>query len=80
MDKAKIIAKNHEVVTYKLNGRRRYIVDEIDKHATFDDKVVFQAINEVGHLWYDVYNYIDKLTGHMPSKHMERCIDKHTIF
>jgi hypothetical protein len=54
----KIIGQNHSVTTYLLNGRKRFIVDDIE--VTNNRRVVNNVIREIGSReWSKVYNYID---------------------
>jgi hypothetical protein len=60
----KIIGQNHSVTTYLLNGRKRFIVDDIK--VTNNRRVVNNVVREVGRKWADVYNFIDsRLEGDM---------------
>ena len=63
--KAKIIGQNHKVITYLLNGRKRFIVDPIP--ITNNRRVVNNVVREVGRQWADVFNFVDsRTTGDIP--------------
>lgn len=74
--RAKIIAKDHEVIRYKLNGYPKFIVDKV-KHRSYNDRVVFDAIHKVGFEWADVYNLIDE--QFTIDKALDNAISEHTV-
>ena len=64
---AKIIGQNHDVITYEVNGRKRYIVEDIP--VTANRRLVNSVVSIVGRKWEDVVNYLDELDsryGHKP--------------
>jgi hypothetical protein len=88
--KAKIIDKGHVVNKIK----RSFSVNGIDRNSTelviikkdrrsminqFTDNIVFDAINEVGHDWVDVYNYLDNRFSNEMEPALKKAIDRHTI-
>ena len=73
-----IIGKNHEVITYYMNGRKQYIVERTDADRV-NDKVVAdvkRAYPEVGNKWEDVYNKVDQVGLMTPA--LEKAIDRLT--
>ena len=64
---ATIIGQNHEVITYKLNSRKRFIVEpRFDTKVkdgfiitTANRAVVNQVVQLVGREWTKVYNHLD---------------------
>jgi hypothetical protein len=58
---AKIVAQNHEVCTFLLNGRTVHIVDKLDRHENQYYRIISQTIEEIGSRdWADVNNALDK--------------------
>jgi hypothetical protein len=77
--KAKILGQNHSVVTYELNGRKRYIVEDIEE--SLNRSIVNDAVRAVGtREWSAVYNHIEEWVGDDldEDKALQRCIDKMT--
>jgi hypothetical protein len=56
--KAKIIGQNHSIIPYEVNGRKRYVIEDIEQ--TNSRMIVNNAIKEVGREWSKVYNWIDE--------------------
>ena len=54
---AKIIGQNHNVIPYEVNGRKRYVVEDVQ--ITTNREIVNEAVSKVGRMWEDVYNHID---------------------
>ena len=81
--RAKIIAKDHNVIKYTVNDKARYIV-ELNSHPSNNmDKEVFHVIDQVGFDRHDVINYFHKrcptyYTGE-DFVFFQKLIDKHTI-
>ena len=78
MNRARILAKNHTVIPYVINGRKRHVVETHNHPSTIFDRIVFNTIHETGFNWADVYNNIDWTLGYIDKK-MEHAIDQHTI-
>ena len=58
--KAIIIGQNHTVTTYQVNGKRRYIIEDIPR--TVNRQIVNRAIEECNSReWTTVYNLLDSL-------------------
>ena len=65
---AKIIGQNHTVISYQLNGRKRFIVEtvkdtDVNKYGVFttvNRQIVNDAVYHVGREWSEVYNHIDE--------------------
>ena len=72
---ATIIGQNHSVICYELNGRKRFIVDQI--RQTNNRAIVNMAVEKVGRAWEDVTNYIDSQGG-LPDSALERTINRMT--
>ena len=73
--KAIIIGQNHTVTTYQVNGKKRYIIEDIP--STNNREIVNMAVSAVGRKWADVYNYLDK-NGALPDSSIEKLIDQMT--
>ena len=72
-DRARIVAKNHIVCAYSLNGgRKQFVAVRGDSPPSKADKKVFRAIKKVGFDWADVTNYLD-------GKGLDKAINRHTI-
>jgi len=73
-----IIGKNHEVITYYMNGRKQYIVERTDADRVTDKAVaaVKRAYPEIGDKWEDVYNKVDQVGLMTPA--LEKAIDRLT--
>ncbi|MHA2402431.1 MAG: hypothetical protein ACXADH_05510 [Candidatus Kariarchaeaceae archaeon] len=54
---AKIIGQNHKVITFEVNGKRRYIIEDIP--TSFNRRWVNSVIAKVGRTWSAVYNALD---------------------
>lgn len=74
--RAKIIAKNYNVIKYELNGKARYIVEHRSRNSTTKDMEVFCAIDQVGFKWKDVTNYLNKVNH---NGGLDKAIERHTI-
>ena len=79
--RAKIIAMNHEVITYTVNGRKCYIVDRVKARVSAAEAEVFSAINCTdSHNWQTVYDFLDdRFNGSIPDA-VDKVCDKVTIF
>lgn len=78
-DTCRIIDRKHTVLTYTLNGRKQYIVEQNDALSGPIRRHVYEIISELGHDWGTVYNYFDKLFNGNMSANYERVIDQLTI-
>ena len=72
---ATIIAQDHSVITYELNGYKKHIVESIP--VTNNRAIVNLAVKEVGREWAAVTNYIDSQGG-LPDPALERVIESMT--
>ena len=74
--KAVIIGQNHKVTTYEVNGRKRYIIEDIPR--TVNRQIVNGAIEECNSReWATVYNHLDK-HGFMEFGGMDRTVNSMT--
>jgi hypothetical protein len=55
---ATILGQNHSVICYEVNGRKKYIIEDIP--ITKNRAIVNLAICAVGRLWEDVVNYLQE--------------------
>ena len=73
--KAVITGQNHKVTTYEVNGRKRYIIEDIP--LTVNRQIVNGAIEECNsRQWTTVYNHLD--ANHYIDKALNRAIDNMT--
>ena len=72
---ATIIAQNHDVITYEVNGRKRYIIEAIE--LTNNRAIVNMSVERVGRRWEDVYNDLDNM-GALPDPALEKTINSMT--
>ena len=73
--KAIIIGQNHSITTYQVNGKKRYIIEDIPQ--TSNRRIVNDAIRGCGsRAWADVTNEIDK--HYNIDSGIERAIDRMT--
>jgi len=73
--RATIIGQNHKVTTYEVNGRKRYIIEDIP--VTTNRMIVNVAIEECNsRQWATVYNHLD--ANHYIDKALNRAIDSMT--
>lgn len=64
---AKIVAQNHEVTTFLLNGKLVHIVDKMDRHENQYYRIISQTIEEIGSRdWADVNNALDDWIQSLP--------------
>jgi len=80
---ALIVAKDHAIIKYEVNGRKRYIVDRIRKSNGYDKAVyLLKSRNNLGNDWATVYNFMDQnglfLEPPIYSS-MEKAVDRVTI-
>lgn len=64
---AKIIAQNHNVISYELNGRKRFIVEQNDNAESFYYRIVSESIQRVGRDWVLVTNDLDDYSCTLPA-------------
>ena len=82
MMRAKIIAKDHDIITYTVNGKVKRIIEKHNHPSNRWDKEVFHVIDQVGFDWTDVTNYLDGFVGQLSNKlivNLERATLRHTI-
>ena len=72
---AKIIGQNHDVITYEVNGRKRYIIEDIEE--TNNRAIVNMSVERVGRRWEDVFNDLDGM-GALPDPALESTIERMT--
>jgi len=73
--KATIIGQNHKVTTYEVNGRKRYIIEDIP--LTQYRRKINAVVKVVGRKWEDVVNYLDS-DGYTCAGAFEKTIDSMT--
>ena len=73
--KAIIIGQNHTVTTYQVNGKKRYIIEDIP--VSNSRIIVNLTVAKVGRKWADVFNHLDNIYPVMP-KALESAIDSMT--
>jgi hypothetical protein len=73
---AKIIGQNHEIIPYLVNGKKRYVIEDIP--VTRHRRVVNIAVQAVGRRWEDVYNFIDTRLVLPMDKRLETAINSMT--
>ena len=66
MKRARIIAKDHWVMDYTVNGRIYTIADKHDNPSTRIDKEIFHAIDQVGFGKQDLIDYFEGLRPKTP--------------
>ena len=74
--KAKIVGQNHKVIPYEVNGRKRYVIEDIQQTAR--RVIVNKAVAVVGRKWEDVYNYLDEQADIPMSSQLEKTIERMT--
>ena len=80
MDTCLIIAKDHEVISYKFNGHKRFIVERVNPISRHDIEVSnFKRHYGLGNKWEKVYNHIDKVYNFNMHPTMEKAIDRLTF-
>jgi len=65
-DTCVIVAKNHEVTPYEVNGRKRYVVDQVQKPSNWDN--VVYTVNKkykCKNKWDKVYNATELYIGNL---------------
>ena len=71
--KAIIIGQNHSITTYQVNGKKRYIIEDIP--VSNNRHIVNLAIEYCGSReWATVTNYLDS-QGALPDPAIEKCIN-----
>jgi hypothetical protein len=88
-DRCRIVAKNHivsSVVTeftvngvQKLKFKRTAHLKPRQAHTGMADRVVFNAMHEVGCDWADVNNYLDKRCTSDIFELLDKKLDRHTV-
>ena len=76
---AKIIACNHTVSSFMVNGRKRFHVEENIEQGSDAKVLVMNKAIELKGSWEDVTNYFDNhFFGNTPS-YYENYINKYTV-
>jgi len=79
---AKIVAQNHSVINFLLNGKPQFIVDEMDRNQNQYYRIISMTIAEIGSRdWADVNNALDSWIQTLPvqeQKSVNRWMDKLT--
>ena len=77
--KAKVIGQNHSIIPYEVNGRKRYVIEDIP--LTTNRAIVNEAVETIGSReWFLVYNEVDKHYDIDRFRGLENAINDMTYF
>lgn len=70
-----IIAKDHTVIKYYVNGKPQFIVERDNPSRKADREIaLMKRVMDCGNSWADVYNMMDEVG--MITKPIEKAIDR----